>query len=79
MACDPATLTQQSACFQCLVSGNLIVATEIVLLCALRDGETIPTDPQALVSQAGCILDCIPTGLLPAVKLAILCDIAANT
>lgn len=78
MACEPSTILSQGACFQCLLTGNLIVAAEIVLLCALRDGEPIPTDPQALVSRAGCILACIPTGMLNAVKLAILCDIAAN-
>jgi hypothetical protein len=75
MACDPATLLQQSTCFQCINSGLLFAAVEIVILCAIRDGETVPTDPQALISQANCILACIPPGAMSAVKLAILCDI----
>jgi len=50
-------------------------AVEILLLCAIRDGETLSCDPQALITQASCILGCIPPGMMPAVKLAILCDI----
>ena len=75
MACDPATLIQQSSCYQCLVTGGMLQAVEVVLLCAIRDGETISTDPQDLISQANCILACIPPGAMSAVKLAILCDI----
>lgn len=75
MACDPAVLLEQSKCFQCFITGNMAMAVEIVILCAMRDGETIPTDPQELISQASCILACIPVGAMSAVKLAILCDI----
>ena len=76
MACDPNTLISQSKCFECLLSGNMIPAVEIVMLCAIRDGETVSTDPQTLLSQASCIMACIPIGMMPAVKLSLLCDIA---
>ena len=75
MACDPNTLLEQAKCYQCLLTGDLFPAVEIVLLCAWRDGDTISCDPQALVSQASCIRSCIPLGMMPAVKTALLCDI----
>ena len=75
MPCDTALLLAQSSCYQCNYSGLMFDAVEIVLLCAIRDGETISCDPQALITQASCILGCIPAGMMGAVKLAILCDI----
>lgn len=75
MACDPATLIQQSSCFQCIVSQGMQPYVEIVLLCAIRDGTVISTDPQDLITQASCLLGCIPPGAVNAVKLALLCDI----
>ena len=75
MACDPNTLLAQATCYQCLLTGDLFPAVEIVLLCAWRDGETLSCDPQNLVSLASCIRSCIPLGMMPAVKTAILCDI----
>jgi hypothetical protein len=76
MACDPNTLISQSRCFECFLTGNMAAAVEIVMLCAIRDGETVSTDPQTLAAQASCIQACIPIGMLPAVKLSLLCDIA---
>lgn len=75
MACDTTTLLEQAKCYQCLLTGDLFPAVEIVLLCAWRDGDTISCDPQALVAQASCIRSCIPLGMMPAVKTALLCDI----
>lgn len=75
MACDTALLLEQSKCYQCNMSGLMFDAVEIILLCAIRDGETPSCDPQALITQASCILGCIPPGMMYAVKLAILCDI----
>ena len=77
MPCDPNTLLAQSKCYQCLLTGDLFAAVEIVLLCAWRDGTVLSCDPQTLVAQASCIRSCIPFGMMPAVKLAILCDIAS--
>lgn len=76
MACDPNTLLEQAKCYQCLMTGDLFPAVEIVLLCAWRDGTILSCDPQTLVSLASCIRGCIPPGMMGAVKLAILCDIA---
>lgn len=76
MACDPNTLMEQAKCFECNLTGDLFPAVEIVLLCAIRDGETLSCDPATLVAQASCIRTCIPLGMMPAVKLALLCDIA---
>ena len=75
MACDPNTLLEQAKCYQCLLTGDLFPAVEIVLLCAWRDGDAISCDPQALVAQASCIRSCIPLGMMAAVKTALLCDI----
>jgi hypothetical protein len=76
MACDPNTLLEAAKCFDCTLTGDLFLAVEIVLLCAIRDGTTLSCDPQTLVAQASCIRSCIPVGMMPAVKLAILCEIA---
>lgn len=75
MACDPNTLMAQARCFQCIGTGDLIDAVEIVLLCAIRDGTPMTCDPQALIALASCIHGCIPIGMMQAVKAAILCDI----
>lgn len=78
MACDPNTLLDQAKCYQCLLTGDLFPAVEIVLLCAWRDGTILSCDPQILVAQASCIRSCIPLGMMAAVKTAILCDIASG-
>lgn len=79
MACDIPTLITESACFDCKFQGDMYLASEIVLLCAIRDGETVDTDPDALLEQAACILCQVPRGLLPAIKLTLLCHIANGT
>lgn len=76
MACDPAQLLEDSKCFQCNLSGALFDAVEIVLLCAIRDGDVMACDPSSLAEDAKCILTCIPQGQMQAVKLAVLCEIA---
>lgn len=78
MACDPAQLLEDSKCFQCNLSGALFDAVEIVLLCAIRDGDVMACDPSSLAEDAKCILTCIPQGQMQAVKLAVLCDVAAG-
>lgn len=77
MACDPNTLLEQAKCYQCVLTGDLFPAVEIVLLCAWRDGTLLSCDPHTLVAQASCIRSCIPFGMMQAVKTAILCDIAS--
>lgn len=79
MPCDPNTLLEQAKCYQCVLTGDLFPAVEIVLLCAWRDGEVLTCDPQTLLAQASCLRGCIPFGMMAAVKVAILCDIAGGT
>jgi hypothetical protein len=78
MACDPNTLLEQARCYECALSGTLIDAVEIVLLCAIRDGDTMACDPQSLLAEASCILCAIPPGAMGAVKLSLLCQILAG-
>lgn len=66
---------EQAKCYECAVTGDLNAAVEIVLLCAIRDGESLTCDAQELVTQTSCIR-CIPQGMMEAVKTALLCDIA---
>lgn len=75
MPCDPNTILAQANCLQCNMTPGMAAAVEIVLLCAIRDGATVPSDPQDLITQASCILGCIPIGMMPAVKIALLCEI----
>ncbi len=79
MACDPQTLIEGARCFDCFGSnGVLLDAMEIVLLCAIRDGDTsMACDPQTLVSQSNCIIQCVPLGMMQAVRIYLLCQIAA--
>jgi len=77
MACDPNQLLEDSKCFSCKYDslGHLYSAVEILLLCAIRDGDNLPCDPDYLAKQAKCIISCIPPGAMQAVKIKILCDI----
>ncbi len=53
-------------------------AMEVVLLCAILDGETgMACDPQTLISQANCLLCTVPPGMWEAIKVSLLCQIAA--
>lgn len=81
MACDPNQLLEDSKCFSCKYDslGVLYAAVEIRLLCAIRDGESLPCDPDFLANEARCILGCIPPGAMEAVKIRILCDIVDMT
>lgn len=78
MACDPNTLIEQAKCYECALTGDMYLAVEIILLCAIRDGTPLTCSPQALVSLASCIR-CIPIGMMQAVKTSLLCDIASGT
>ena len=54
-------------------------AMEVVLLCAILDGETgMACDPQTLISQANCLLCTVPPGMWEAIKVSLLCQIAAG-
>lgn len=77
MACDPNTLLAEATCFNCNISGAMFDAVEIVLLCAINDGDAMACDPQTLITQASCLLTCIPPGMMPAIKLSLLCQILA--
>lgn len=80
MACDPQTLLTNAECFQCYGYGSMLDAMEVVLLCAIRDGNTsMACDPQSLLSEANCLiceLGPIP-GAFQAVRISLLCQIAA--
>jgi hypothetical protein len=63
MPCDSATLLASAQCFFACGDRALEDALEIVLLCAIRDGDTeLACDPSALVAEAQCLLHCIPQG-----------------
>lgn len=76
MACDTASLIAQAQCLSCYLTGDLLVAGQIVLLCEIRDGTPVNCDPQALAAQAQCIRNCIPAGMLDLVKLSLLCGVS---
>jgi hypothetical protein len=80
MACDPQELISGARCFECFGgNGVLLDAMEIVMLCAIRDGDTsMACDPQTLVSQSDCIIQCVPLGMMQAVKIYLLCQIASG-
>jgi hypothetical protein len=76
MACDPQILLADANCYDCMITGRMRDAVEIVLLCAIRDRTVIPITPQALIDQANCIFTCIPPGAMSAVKISLLCQIS---
>ncbi len=54
-------------------------AMEVVLLCAILDGETgMACDPQTLISEASCLLCTVPPGMWEAIKVSLLCQIAGG-
>ena len=80
MACDADQLLEDAKCYLCLIPAGYMDAVELVLLCALRDGETLDCDPQSLINEANCIwckLGAIP-GAMQAAKIAVMCDILAG-
>ncbi len=78
MACDPNTLINGARCFECYGMGRMFDAMEVVLLCAIVDGNTsMACDPQTLMSQANCLLCTIPDGMWEPIKVSLLCQIAA--
>lgn len=79
MPCDPATLLSNAQCWFACGSHGLDDALEVVLLCAIYDGDTsLACNPSTLVSEAQCLLNCIPQGMMGAVKLGLLCSIAQS-
>ncbi len=79
MACDPQTLINGARCFECYGMGRMFDAMEVVLLCAIVDGDTsMACNPQTLISQANCLLCTVPDGMWEAIKVSLLCQVAAN-
>lgn len=78
MACDPQTLINDARCFECFGMGRMFDAMEVVLLCAIVDGESMACDPQTLLSQANCLLCTIPDGMWEPIKVSLLCQIATG-
>lgn len=78
MACEPQTLVTSTPCqFSCL-SGKMLSAIRIRLLCAIIDGQTMACDAQTLVDAAKCIENCVPAGMMASVEIYLLCQIANN-
>jgi hypothetical protein len=78
MACDTDALLEAARCYQCFFDGVMGEAAELVLLCAIRDGEAIDCDAQSLMNQANCLICQMPPGAIRAAKVAVLCQIAAT-
>ncbi len=77
MACDPDALLDQAKCHLCLIPPGMMETVEVVLLCAIRDGNIIGCEPQELIDQSFCLwckLGPIP-GAIGALKVSILCDL----
>ena len=74
--CDLVESIADSSCLDCRLGGAMNDAVDLVLWCAIRDGETINTNIDALLEQARCLLCVIPLGMLSLVKLKVMCDIA---
>lgn len=79
MACTAQQLMTAANCDICTFNAYMADAAELVLLCAIRDGNTsMACDPQTIIAQANCLLSCVPPGGYGAAKLAVLCDILAK-
>jgi len=78
MACEPQNLVTAASCqFSCL-SGKMLAAIRIRLLCAIIDGQPMACDAQTLVDAAKCIENCVPTGMMTAVEISLLCQVSSS-
>jgi hypothetical protein len=77
-SCAPQDLLTGTECWLCLPP-LVQQAIRIVLLCAIKNGDTVICDPQTLQNEANCILSCVPMGSMAAVEIKLLCDIANNS
>lgn len=64
---------------ECFIPAGLQPAVLLVLLCAIRDGDTsMSCDPQALIDEANCLQCKIPDGMMFPALISVACTIAAN-
>lgn len=77
MACDPQTIIDDATCVECFVPPGMQAAALLVMLCAIRDGDTaMSCDPQAIIDEAECLQCMIPPGMMGAALLSVACAIA---
>jgi len=78
MACDAQELIHEIPCDLCAMPPGLVPYAVLVLLCAIRDGDTMACDPQTLINEANCLLCQMTPGMVGYAQLAVLCDIAGG-
>jgi hypothetical protein len=78
MACDAQTIIDDSTCVECFIPRGLQPAALLVILCAIRDGDTsMSCDPQAIIDEANCLQCLIPDGMMFPALISVACAIAA--
>lgn len=79
MPCDAQELLDAIPCDLCRIPVGLVDYVELVLLCAIRDGDSsMACDAQSLLDEANCLMCRISPGQVRYAKLGILCDINAG-
>lgn len=78
ITCTAQALTDAATCnFQCL-SGSMLQAIRIRILCSILNGESVTCDAQSLVDASTCLEQCVMLGFGPAIEIYLLCQIANN-
>ncbi len=79
ITCDSTTLVNGAYCNFCNLSGSMLYAIKLRLLCAIANGDmSIACDSASLVEAAKCYECQIPYGMMPAIEIYLLCFIAQN-
>lgn len=79
MSCDAQAIIDDATCVECFVPPGMQAAALLVMLCAIRDGDTaMSCDPQAIIDEAECLQCMIPPGLMGAALLSVACAIAQS-
>ena len=76
-ACNPQTLLDDAACFECLPAGMRSLL-DTALLCRIAQGLGMTCDVQTLLTDAACF-SCLTPGERVLVQLQLLCNIAGGT
>jgi len=77
MPCDVDTIIEDSTCVECFIPVGLQPAALLVILCAIRDGDTsMSCDPQAIIDEASCLQCQIPDGMMFPALISVACAIA---
>jgi hypothetical protein len=78
MACEAQELINDIPCDLCAIPPGLVPYAVLVLLCAIRDGDTMACDPQSLLDEANCLQCALTPGMVGYAQLAVLCGIASG-